>query len=355
MQQYPREQAEVVAHCALLYGVRCLGVQASTSGALTLEQLRRLSGYADTPLLTADGSRMESVEADFDRLAAAEVEVGGTAAEGTIPDALPPCTTCECVSASTAIRGAADAWEVEADAVDRGLRRRRIQPPPRPRAPRESESDTDGGSNAALENQLHALETELADLKASVSAGSTLQGKEHSAAVDKLMQLSTTADVDEHTWQAEPPSDRDSVKVVRTGLDFSPHIRPFSFTHTRDNMYDQPTTIVVRRASISQQRDENFVIKQRWNTTWDAAERKANQAPSQQQLEVNTTCKPAVVLVARVPMIVRQEQRRAAAEVERHPFQLLLPGYSQIEKGRSTSNSSRCVLPRFRYIVTIGG
>lgn len=215
MQQYPREQVELVAHCALLYGVRCLGVHASTSGALSLEQLKRLSGYADTTPLTADGSGIDMVEADFARLTAAQAPEA-TTAESTSKPAASGSTR---VAASTAIRGAADAWNAEASAVDRGLRRRRIQPPPRPRAPRETESDSDGGSNAALENQLHALEAELADLKD--SAGGTWQDKEHSAAVDKLLQLSATVGVDADAWQAEPPSDRDSVKVVRSGLDLS--------------------------------------------------------------------------------------------------------------------------------------
>ena len=209
MQQYPREQAEVVAHCALLYGVRCLSVQASTSGALTVEQLRRLSGYAGSPPLAADGTGVDSVEDAQPR--AAEVEASATEIERTTePDGLPfsppRVSRATRVAASSAIRGAARAWEAEADAVGRGLRQRRVQPPPRPRAARESESDTDRGSNAALEHQLRALETELADLKASARVGSTFS----SAAVDTPVQLS-----DDDAWQAEPPSDRDSTTAVR--------------------------------------------------------------------------------------------------------------------------------------------
>ena len=173
MQQYPREQAELVAHCALLYGVRCLSVHASTSGALSLEQLRRLSGYADATPLTADGSGMDMVEADFARLTAAQAPEATTAESTSKPAA----SGARRVAASAAIRGAADAWDAEASAVDRGLRRRRIQPPPRPRSSRETESDTDGGSNAALENQLRALGTELADLTG--SAGGAWQDTEH--------------------------------------------------------------------------------------------------------------------------------------------------------------------------------
>lgn len=243
-------QATLVAHCALLYGVRCLTVQASTSGALSLEQLRRLSGFADTAPPYAKSSGTDSVEADFAPLTAAQV-----------PEATTAESTGKRETASAAMRGAADAWEAEASAVARGLRRRRIQPPPRPRAQHEDESHTDGGSYVALENQLHALETELADLKASVSAGSTRQEKEHSAAVDNLMQLSTTADVNADAWQAGPPPDQDPVKVVRSSLDPFAPLSSVSQPCTLDNEYSQRKHVC--RASISQRQDQSTINKQR--------------------------------------------------------------------------------------------
>ena len=66
------------------------------------------------------------------------------------------------------------------------------------------------------------------------------------------MQLSTTVGADADAWQAEPPSDRDSVKVVRTGLDRGDprnfRLRPF---HSFDNSYFQRQHVVTCLQSVN--------------------------------------------------------------------------------------------------------
>ena len=255
IQQYPREHAEAVAHCALLYGVRCLIVQASTSGALTLEQLKRLSGYtgpSQTPSNVNSGLR-QSLEAEFEQLKNVEANADADADAGADADAdagpegeaaangahsPPRVSRATRVAASAAIRGAAQAWEVETDGVSRGLRQRRVQPPPRPAAaaPRDR-PDSSNGSNAALEQQLHALEAELAELKASVGSTDNEHKEQQaassssSAAVGRLVGLSLQqgdraeppSARDEDAWQADPASDRDSIAASPAKL-LLPHL-----------------------------------------------------------------------------------------------------------------------------------
>jgi len=144
------------------------------------------------------------------------------------------------VAVSAAIRGAAQAWEVETDGVSRGLRQRRVQPPPRPAAaaPRDR-PDSSNGSNAALEQQLHALEAELAELKASVGSTDNEHKEQQaassssssSAAVGRLVGLSLQqgdpaeppSARDEDAWQADPASDRDSIAASPAKL-LLPHL-----------------------------------------------------------------------------------------------------------------------------------
>ena len=95
LRHYPREHAQAVAHCALLYGVRCLEV-VGDGATLSLEQLAELSGFE--PHAAEEEAETEAA-APVDRRA-------GRAA------------------ASAAIRGAASAWDDESDAVAAGLRKR---------------------------------------------------------------------------------------------------------------------------------------------------------------------------------------------------------------------------------------
>lgn len=112
IQQYPREDADAVAHCALLYGVRCLSVHASTGGALSLEQLTRLSGFTGAPQ-PALGCSSGSYDSDEATTHFEEEEAVVVAA----PHSPPRVSKKKLVAASSAIRGAAQAWEKEGDAV----------------------------------------------------------------------------------------------------------------------------------------------------------------------------------------------------------------------------------------------
>ena len=191
-------------------------MQASTSGALTFEQLKRLSGHVDTVSVGRDSPESDILEADDVKTHADLGEIAGdTNKTDTTASSPPRVSRATRVAASAAIRGAAQAWEVEADAVGRGLRQRRVQPPPRPRAPQQCDSDTDDGSTAAMHQQLHALETELADLKASINTHPDVDHAS-SAAKGQLLHLSSTVDGHEHDWHSESPSERDSVVVVRS-------------------------------------------------------------------------------------------------------------------------------------------
>ena len=218
IQQYPREHAEAVAHCAMLYGVRCLSVHASTGGALSLEQLTRLSGFTGAPQPVDGGGGGSYDDVDGPAGAQHEDEAAAVAAEVVAAPSQPRAKQTK-GGASSAIRGAAQAWGKQEDAVSKGLAQRRVQPPARP---------SDGN---LLEQQLHALEAELASLKASVNGSQQVAGAS-AAAVDRLMSISHDDDDegggaapgDDDGWQGEPASDRDSV-VAGTNIPAAGWIR----------------------------------------------------------------------------------------------------------------------------------
>ena len=171
LRQYPREHAQTIAHCALLYGVRCLEV-VGDGATLSLEQLSELSGFEPHAAQAVAVAEAEEA-APVDRRA-------GRAA------------------ASAAIRGAASAWDDESDAVAAGLRKRRVQPPPRPStAPAEP-----GAGASALEQQLHHLEAELASLKMSVHAEANDSAAATTRAVSAAERLAEEAD-GQQAWEEQ--------------------------------------------------------------------------------------------------------------------------------------------------------